>query len=117
MEPGGSVRAPIQASTLNHYLSTPNKLFECLGAGLPVVATRSGGPEEIVTDEVDGLLVPIAEPGRLAAALLRIIEDPSLGRRVAAAASVTAAQRFSLLRMTDAYDALYAAVAPPRASR
>lgn len=47
-------------------------LIEAMAAGIPVVATRSGGPEEIVTDDV-GTLVPPRDPQALAAAIEEII--------------------------------------------
>ncbi len=47
---------PIQASTLNHALSTPNKLFECLAAGVPVVASDFPEMRRIVIDDPDGPL-------------------------------------------------------------
>lgn len=43
-------------------------LIEALACGTPIVATRSGGPETIVTDEV-GKLVPVEDPAALAAAI------------------------------------------------
>jgi len=49
-------------------------LIEALAAGVPVVATRSGGPNTIVTDTV-GLLVPIGNPIELSKAILKIIEN------------------------------------------
>jgi glycosyltransferase involved in cell wall biosynthesis len=48
-------------------------ILEAMAAGLPVVATRSGGPEEILEDGVSGLLVPVGDPPSLAAALRRVL--------------------------------------------
>lgn len=80
---------------------------QAMAAGTPVVATRSGGPEEILTDEEDGLLVPTRDPEALAAAIGRVASDPALSDRLSSAARRTAAERFSLTTMLDRYDALY----------
>jgi len=55
--------------------------------GVPVVATRTGGIPEVVEDGVNGLLVPPRSPDELAAALLRMLDDPALRARCAAEAS------------------------------
>ena len=58
---------PIQPSTLNHRLSTPNKLFECLAAGVPVVVSDFPEMRRIVLDDPDGPLgdaVQAGGPGR-----------------------------------------------------
>ncbi|WP_426757114.1 glycosyltransferase [Myxococcus sp. Y35] len=62
---------------------------EALQAGLPVVTTAMGGPLEIV-DASCGMLVP-PEPGALAAALRRLIEDPALRSRLGQGGPVRAA--------------------------
>jgi glycosyltransferase involved in cell wall biosynthesis len=80
---------------------------QAMASALPVVATRSGGPEEIVTDGVDGLLVPVADPSALAAALVRISRDSALRERLGAAARATALSRFSLRAMLARYEAIY----------
>lgn len=49
---------------------------EAMAAGLPVVATRSGGPEEIVEDGRTGLLVPPQDPAALAAAIESLASNP-----------------------------------------
>ena len=79
---------------------------QAMASGLPVLATRCGGPEEIVTDGIDGLLVPAAEPLALAAGINRLAGDPELAGRLATAAAVSA-QRFEINTMLQAYEALY----------
>ena len=53
---------PIQPSTLNHVLSTPNKLFECLAVGVPVVASDFDGMRRIVMEDPDGSLGAVCDP-------------------------------------------------------
>jgi len=52
----------IQPSTINHRLSTPNKLFECLAAGVPVVASDFSEMRRIVCEDPAGPLGLVAEP-------------------------------------------------------
>jgi glycosyltransferase involved in cell wall biosynthesis len=61
-------------------------VIEAQAAGVPVVATPVGGIRETVVDGVTGLLVPPDDPEALAAAILRLLDDPELARRLAAAA-------------------------------
>lgn len=85
---------PIQASTLNHRLSTPNKLFEGLAAGLPVVVSDFPAMRRIVLDDPDGPLGAVCrpdDPADLAQAIRSIVELPAdayedLRRRCLAAA-------------------------------
>jgi glycosyltransferase involved in cell wall biosynthesis len=80
---------------------------QAMAAGLPVVATRCGGPEQIVGDSGGALLVPTNDPGALAGAILRVIRTPSLAEGLRAAARQRAFDAFSLERMLGDYDALY----------
>jgi glycosyltransferase involved in cell wall biosynthesis len=57
-----------------------NVAVEAMMFGLPVVATRWRGIPDVVDDGVTGLLVPIRDPGALASALTRLIDDPELRR-------------------------------------
>lgn len=81
--------------------------IQAMAAGTPVVATRSGGPEQIITDGVDGLLVRPQDPESLAAGVRSIIEDPALGNRLTSQARHTLHRRFSLDTMLDGYEHLY----------
>jgi glycosyltransferase involved in cell wall biosynthesis len=68
------VAIPIQPSTLNHRLTTPNKLFEALAAGVPVVAGDLPGMAPIVRSTNCGLLVDPADPAAIADALRSLLE-------------------------------------------
>jgi len=55
----------------------PLAVLEAMAAGIPVVATRSGGCEEMVEDGVTGRLVPVKNPAMLSQAIIELIESPS----------------------------------------
>ena len=67
---------------------------EAMGAGRAVVASRAGALEELVDHERTGLLVPARDPESLAAAIVRLAEDPALVEFLGQNAKV-AAERFS----------------------
>jgi glycosyltransferase involved in cell wall biosynthesis len=64
----------------SHGDCLPQVLAEAAAAGLPIVSTPTGAVPEIVRDGVNGLLVPVASPAALRAALRRLIERPDLRR-------------------------------------
>ena len=53
-------------------------IVEAMSAGTPVVASRAGGPEEIISDEESGLLFAPGDSHELARLMLRLSDDPSL---------------------------------------
>jgi glycosyltransferase involved in cell wall biosynthesis len=58
--------------------SLSNAILEAMAEGLPVIASAVGGNPEIVADGRSGLLVPPNRPDLLAAAIRRLLDDPSL---------------------------------------
>lgn len=85
----------------------PMALLEAMSWGLPVVATAVGGMPEIVTDGIDGLLIPARDIDALAAALARLMSDPALRDRLGTAARETIAARLSLDAAIERLLALY----------
>jgi glycogen synthase len=61
-------------------------LLEAMWMGLPVVASRTGGIPDVITNEVDGLLVPPGRPEALAVAIDRVLRSPVLTQRLGEAA-------------------------------
>jgi glycosyltransferase involved in cell wall biosynthesis len=64
-------------------------VLEAFARGRAVIGTNGGGIPDIVTDEVDGLLIPRADVDALAAALRRALEDRVLCERLGSAARET----------------------------
>ena len=67
-------------------------VLEAFARGRPVIGTDGGGIPDIVTDGVDGILIPRADTKALAAALTRVLEDRELCERLGAAARETYAR-------------------------
>ncbi len=62
---------------------------EALVRGVPVLASDSIGPEEVLVDGRNGLVVPSADADALAAAMQRVLDDPSLRERLTAGAGLS----------------------------
>jgi glycosyltransferase involved in cell wall biosynthesis len=84
-------------------------LVEAMRSGLPVVATRSGGIPDVVRHEETGLLVPPRDPGALAAAVARLLDDSELAARLADAARSDIARRFHPPAIARKFEAVYQA--------
>ena len=82
-------------------------LTEAMYLGTPVLASRVGGIPEIVTDEVDGILVPPGDPASLASAIERLLEDQALRKKLAGAGRDKVVERFQFSRMVRSYEEYY----------
>jgi L-malate glycosyltransferase len=70
-------------------------LIEAMALEVPVLATAVGGPPEIITDGVEGYLLPPREPGAWAQAIRRITESPDAGAAMGRAGRLRAQSAFS----------------------
>jgi glycosyltransferase involved in cell wall biosynthesis len=86
----------------------PMVLLEAAAAGLPIVATRVGGNEEVVRDGNTGFLAPAGDAGALGTAMLRLMALPETERRAMGAHGHDhVCQHYGLGRVVDRYEAVY----------
>jgi glycosyltransferase involved in cell wall biosynthesis len=74
----------------------PMAVIEAMAYGLAIVVTPVGAVQEAITDGESGLLIPVGDSGALARAIRRLIDDPSLRRRLGAQARARFCQSFDL---------------------
>jgi glycosyltransferase involved in cell wall biosynthesis len=61
-------------------------VLEGMAAGVPVIAAAAGGPTELITDGVDGILTTPGDAAELASGLRRLADDPELRTKLVVAA-------------------------------
>ncbi|HCA46870.1 MAG TPA: hypothetical protein DEP45_05760 [Armatimonadetes bacterium] len=82
-------------------------VIEGMAAGLPVVATASGGVPEIVREGETGLLAPPEQPGPLGEAIARVLADPARARAMGEAGRRRAVECFDVRRVARQVEAVY----------
>jgi len=82
-------------------------VIEAMSSATPVVSTRSGGPDGIITDGVDGYLVDRDDVATLADRIGRLVQDPDAARAMGARARATVEARYSDTVAGDVYLNLY----------
>ena len=82
-------------------------ILEGMASRLPVVATSVGDVPTVVLDGRTGVLVPTENVEDLASAILRLLRDPEMRKRLGAAARKLVEEEFSATRMCTDYLAVY----------
>lgn len=70
---------------------------EAMARGLPIITSNIGGPAEIITHEVDGLLIEPGDEHLLATAITRLLDNPDECKRLSQAARATVQERFMVV--------------------
>jgi glycosyltransferase involved in cell wall biosynthesis len=89
----------------------PNSVLEAMAAARPVVATDVGGTPDAVHEGTTGLLVRPSDPSRLADAILRLYQDPTLRAKLGNAARAAARAGYSADAVIRQVEALYTRLA------
>ena len=92
-------------STANE--GVPQALLQAMFAGVPCVTTPAGAIPEVARDDETALVVPVADPAALAAAIDRLLADEALAMRLAASARAFVAPRYGLATMLDRMEAAF----------
>ena len=87
-----------------------NALLEAMATGLPVVATRIGGTEQLVTDGVNGWLVSPGDADELARAICAVLGDATRARQNGARGRRRVESRYGIERIAARYVAMYDAL-------
>ncbi|HVB22659.1 MAG TPA: glycosyltransferase family 4 protein [Ktedonobacteraceae bacterium] len=85
----------------------PNALLEAMSCGLPCIATRVSGSEDLITSGTNGILVESEQPDEMALALRQIIEDADFAQQLGHAARATIVQDYQLSNIVNQCLTLY----------
>jgi glycosyltransferase involved in cell wall biosynthesis len=83
------------------FFGSPTKLYEYMAAGQAIVASAVGQIGEVLEDEATALLVPPDDPEALCGAILRLVDDPALRRRLGVAARARAEREHTWRRNAE----------------
>jgi glycosyltransferase involved in cell wall biosynthesis len=89
-----------------------NTVLEAMAAGLPIVASATGGNLELIEPGINGTLVPPGDSVALAEAIARYAGDAPLREQHGRAARERAVRQYSLARMVEDYRQLYRSLTP-----
>lgn len=87
--------SPIVPSCLNYRYSLPNKLFQYMAAGIPVVASDFEQVREVVVGSGAGRVVDTREPEAIARAINEILADPEAARAMGARGRAAVEERYN----------------------
>lgn len=91
----------------NHGEGLSNAIIEYMASGLPVIATKGGGTDELVREEETGLLIAPGDVNALVAAIRKLKNDPLLARQLGAKGAAWVRSELNLERVTRSYLQLY----------
>jgi glycosyltransferase involved in cell wall biosynthesis len=94
----------------SHHEGMPMAVIEAMACGLPIVATKVGGLPDLVSPDVNGLLVPAGKPDQLANAIRQLVVDPQMRHAMQVGSFRLVQEKFDVeklvLRLLGIYQAI-----------
>jgi glycosyltransferase involved in cell wall biosynthesis len=109
--------SPIEDACLNYRYSLPNKLFQYMAAGLPVVASHFDQVREVVEGCAAGLTVDPSSAADMARAIRALVDDPGMSARMGENARAAVEARYNWATAAATLSAVYRQVRAPRLTR
>jgi glycosyltransferase involved in cell wall biosynthesis len=106
-DPSDFYRAFDVYALTSHSEGFPLSTLQALATGLPIVATRCGGPEEMLAHGTTGLLADVGSGAQVSEHLATLLTAPRLRVRMGVAARAVAERQYSTASMLEQYAALY----------
>jgi glycosyltransferase involved in cell wall biosynthesis len=91
----------------SHYEGIPRALMESMALGIPVVATDVPGTRTLIRSDKTGLLVDYGDVPGLSEALIRVLTDPALAKRLGANGRVLVQTKFNEYTVADRVEEIY----------
>ena len=82
-------------------------ILEAMACGKPVIASKIGGPAEIVKDAETGFLVNPRDTEAIAERIIRLIKDGKLRKKMGRKARKIVVEKYSLEKISEEYHKLY----------
>lgn len=91
----------------SNYEGFGNVIIEAMACGVPVISTKCpSGPDEIITDGVNGVLVPVGDVNAMTEAILKLLKDKPLRERLVEAGGV-GIDGFGIEKMIFGYERIF----------
>jgi len=84
-----------------------NVILEGMAAGRPLIVSNVGGNPEVVTDTENGIIVPLKNYQELAEAIIKLLKNPHLAKKIGVAGQKRVRERFTLEKMVTQTENLY----------
>jgi len=97
----------LATNSANHGEGISNTIVEYMASSKPVIASRGGGTDELVQDNMNGFLIDPKSPDQLVDRIERLRADTSLAAAMGQQARRWIVGNFEVTRMTEEYISLY----------
>lgn len=94
----------------SHSEGLSNTMLEAMATGLPIVTTAVSGAEDLVKDGVNGFVVPICDPERLAQGIKQVFRDNDTALKMGMESRSVAIQVFNMEQVVRQYENIYCSI-------